>query len=85
MTENRYNLLDEAWIPIADMGKAGLLRVFGGREWNLDIYHRDGMRPDHRLCGPAVVVELTSTTVVPPDWTCEIDENQSLVLKKARA
>lgn len=30
MTENRYNLLDEAWIPIADMGKAGLLRVFGG-------------------------------------------------------
>ena len=32
MTENRYNLLDEAWIPIADMGKAGLLRVFGGRE-----------------------------------------------------
>ncbi|WP_147539080.1 hydantoinase/oxoprolinase family protein [Anaerotruncus rubiinfantis] len=59
--------------------------VFGGREWNLDIYHRDGMRPGHRLCGPAVVVELTSTTVVPPDWTCEIDENQSLVLKKARA
>ena len=32
VTENRYNLLDEAWIPIADMGKAGLLRVFGGRE-----------------------------------------------------
>ena len=43
------------------------------------------MRPGHRLCGPAVVVELTSTTVVPPDWTCEINENQSLVLKKARA
>ena len=33
VTENRYNLLDEAWIPIADMGKAGLLRVFGGRHW----------------------------------------------------
>lgn len=32
MTENRYNLLDEAWIPIADMGRAGLLRVFGGRD-----------------------------------------------------
>ena len=32
VTENRYNLLDEAWIPIADMGKAGLLRVSGGRE-----------------------------------------------------
>ena len=32
VTENRYNLLDKAWIPIADMGKAGLLRVFGGRE-----------------------------------------------------
>ena len=31
VTENRYNLLDEAWIPIADMGKAGLLRVFGGK------------------------------------------------------
>ena len=35
----------------------------------------------HAFSGPAVIVEATATTVVPPDHTVSVDEVGSLVIR----
>jgi N-methylhydantoinase A len=45
------------------------------------LYSRDRMPPRVRFRGPAVVVEYSSTTVVPPDYDCAVDEYRNLVLE----
>ena len=32
------------------------------------------------LRGPAVIVEYSATTVVPPDFACKVDEHLNLVI-----
>ena len=53
---------------------------FGGRFWPTPFYDRDLLRPGASLAGPAVLVEYSSTTVVPPDQKCHVDEYRNLVL-----
>lgn len=45
------------------------------------FYDRDRLQPGARLGGPAVVVEYSSTTVVPPGFVCRVDEYLNLVLR----
>ncbi|WP_421999936.1 hydantoinase/oxoprolinase family protein [Reyranella sp.] len=47
------------------------------------VYRRDGLRPGHRIAGPAIVEQMDSTTVVPPGWTAEVDAYLNLVLEAA--
>ena len=54
---------------------------FQDRAWMTPFYDRERLRPGTRLRGPAVVVEYSSTTVVPPDWTCRVGEYLNLVLR----
>jgi N-methylhydantoinase A/oxoprolinase/acetone carboxylase beta subunit len=35
-----------------------------------------------RFTGPAIVEEVTTTTIVIPDWGCEVDVFGNLVLEK---
>lgn len=49
------------------------------------IYVRDALRPGHRFAGPAVVTEFSSTTLVPPDFTCQVDSWGSLVVERIAA
>ncbi len=53
---------------------------FAGRLWSTPFYDRDLLRPGTTLAGPAVVVEYSSTTVIPPDHKCRVDEYLNLVL-----
>ncbi len=55
---------------------------FGRRTWRTPLYDREHLPPGTHLAGPAVVVEYSSTTVVPPDWTCRVDEYRNLVLNQ---
>ncbi|MBI4612405.1 MAG: hydantoinase/oxoprolinase family protein [Planctomycetes bacterium] len=45
------------------------------------LYDREGLRPGHRFQGPAIVVEMSATTVVPPGWTARVDRFRNLVLE----
>ena len=53
---------------------------FEGRWRTTPVFSRDRLPPGVRFWGPAVVVEYSSTTVVPPDFACAVDEYLNLVL-----
>jgi N-methylhydantoinase A len=55
---------------------------FGSKAHSTPIYARERLSPRARLRGPAVIVEYSSTTVVPPDFACEVDEHLNLILKR---
>jgi N-methylhydantoinase A len=44
------------------------------------VYERQRLAPGAEVRGPAVIVEYSATTVVPPDWGCCVDEYLNLVV-----
>jgi N-methylhydantoinase A len=54
--------------------------VFGGRQYETPLVRRDALAAGHALEGPAIVVEQTATTVVPPDYSVSVDAIGSLVV-----
>jgi N-methylhydantoinase A len=55
--------------------------IFGGKTYDANIYKRDTLRPGMRFPGPAVIEELTATTVVPPRFSVSVDAYHNLLLK----
>jgi N-methylhydantoinase A len=53
---------------------------FSGRFHSTRLYDRERLGAGTRFVGPAVVVEYSSTTVVPPDYSCEVDKCLNLIL-----
>jgi N-methylhydantoinase A len=45
------------------------------------IYDREELRRGDRISGPAVVVEYSATTVVPPGWVAAVDNRDNLVME----
>jgi len=45
------------------------------------FYRREDLRPGAAICGPAVVVESSATTVVPPAWRASLDRWACLTLE----
>jgi N-methylhydantoinase A len=44
------------------------------------LYARGDLRAGQRLAGPALVVQLDATTVIPPDWSGAVDAAGHLLL-----
>lgn len=44
------------------------------------FYRRDRLPPGTPVSGPAVILQIDSTTVVPPGWTAEADPSGNLIL-----
>jgi N-methylhydantoinase A len=55
---------------------------FDGRLHPTPLYDRERLRPGARFAGPAIIVEYSSTTVVPPDFECRVDEYLNLRLSE---
>jgi N-methylhydantoinase A len=55
---------------------------FDGRFRATPVYDRERLAAGARLRGPAVIVEYSSTTIVPPDFRCEVDKYLNLVLTR---
>lgn len=55
---------------------------FGGKPQPTGIYERQRLEPGSKLRGPGVIVEYSATTVVPPDFTCKVDDNLNLILQR---
>jgi N-methylhydantoinase A len=65
----------------ARIGDHGM--VFAGAETAACLYDRDLLHPENTFAGPALVVEYSCTTVVPPGWCCTVDDTDSLVLERS--
>jgi N-methylhydantoinase A len=59
--------------------------VFDGAPRDTVVVRRDDLRVGHEFEGPAVIVEDTATTVVPPDYTVSVDPIGSLVIRRKDA
>jgi N-methylhydantoinase A len=46
---------------------------FQGQTYDAGVYQRALLQPDHRLPGPALIVQEDATTVVPRGWTARVD------------
>jgi N-methylhydantoinase A len=70
----------------AGQAQAALIKTksvwFGSKTHSTGIYERQRLATGAMVKGPAVIVEYSATTVVPPDFTCEVDEYLNLVLKQ---
>jgi len=53
---------------------------FGNRFFRTPLYDRDHLAIGARIGGPAVVVEYSSATAIPPGFVCKIDDYLNLVL-----
>jgi N-methylhydantoinase A len=56
---------------------------FGEGQRSTRFYARQTLAPGSKIPGPAVFMEYSSTTVVPPDFTCRLDEHLNLRLERA--
>ena len=54
--------------------------VFDGKSEPTRVYKREALLPGNRVPGPAVIVEYSSTTVVPPFANGSVDVYGNLVL-----
>ena len=53
--------------------------VFDGEVHPTPVLRRSGLRGE--LAGPAIVVEETATTVIPPGCLASVDDNGFLIIK----
>ena len=56
--------------------------VFDGEQTHAKLFDRARLRPGNVFAGPALVVEYSTTTVVPPDFRCRVDERDNLILER---
>ncbi|MFO7881997.1 MAG: hydantoinase/oxoprolinase family protein [Kosmotogaceae bacterium] len=54
--------------------------IFNGKSYATKLYTRKSLNYGNRIKGPAVVLEYSSTTVVPPDAHLEVDQYRNLVM-----
>ena len=55
--------------------------VFDGQAQPTAIWQRELLQPGNTLPGPAIIVEYSSTTVLPPGWTARMDSRGNLILE----
>jgi N-methylhydantoinase A len=55
-----------------------------GKRYEAAIYRREALEPGVKFAGPALVVEYSATTVVPPGCECGVDGRKNLIIKRAQ-
>ena len=55
--------------------------VFPQGELRAALYQRDKLRSGHQLLGPALVLQMDTTTVLPPQWRATVDPFGNLLLE----
>ncbi len=55
---------------------------FEGETYSTNFYQREFLRPGNRIAGPAVIVEFSATSVVPPKFSAYVDAYGNLILQQ---
>jgi N-methylhydantoinase A len=58
--------------------------VFGGKEHDAVVLERTGLAIDETITGPAIIVETSTASVVPPGWSARLGAHDCLVLERAQ-
>jgi len=75
--------------PIARSNKKSRIRpkpaftagvYFAGRKLPTSVYERDTLEPGARIAGPAIVIEYSSTTLIPPERKAEVDLGWNILI-----
>jgi len=62
---------------------AALRAIYAGGAWHdTPVFRREELVPGHRIDGPAIVIEATSTTVIDPGWRATLTGRDHLVLER---
>jgi len=56
--------------------------VFNGENHPTNFYHREDLGVGSKINGPSIIVELSATTLIPPDFTVEVDPYQNMIAKQ---
>jgi N-methylhydantoinase A len=77
----------ETPVPVPAPGPGARVRgradvTVEGRAWDAPIYEREDFAPGDRIEGPAIVVQLDTTTLVEPGWVAEADAHGNLLLER---
>ena len=56
--------------------------VFNGENHPTNFYHREDLEVGSKINGPSIIVELSATTLIPPDFTVEVDPYQNMIAKQ---
>lgn len=72
--------LQAADASAATLGECAI--VFDGDERESLLIDRSKLQPGNAFSGPALVVEYSTTTVVPPDFHCRVDAGENLILER---
>ena len=67
--------------PTAEIERVGVVFREGERE--TPLYRRELLSAGDRIAGPALIIQLDATTVVPPGWQGELDAYGNLLLTMA--
>ena len=54
--------------------------VFEGGVHQSDVYLRELMAAGNIIQGPALIIDYESTSVVPPDFSCQVDKYENLII-----
>ena len=68
-------------VETARRGSRSCLFERGAARVDTPAYDWDRMEPGHRLSGPALIDDKTTTVLVPPGFTCEVDAYRNLLLR----
>ena len=68
--------------PDASEALVGRGTVWFGEETTAAIYERDKLRAGNRIEGPAIIVQMDSTTAIPPGWQATVDAVGNLVVER---
>ena len=68
--------------PDREHGRIKKTRCFYSGKWiKADVYDRSLIMAGYMIRGPALVIEDTSTTFLPPEFVCNVDEYGNLFIK----
>ena len=65
---------------ISDSKVANVKTYFRSELIDCEVWHRDSL--PQLLNGPAIIIESTGTTFIPPDWSIAVIENGHLLISK---
>ena len=72
--------LQAADASAATLGECAI--VFDGDEIESLLVDRSKLQSGNEFSGPALVVEYSTTTVVPPDFHCRVDAGENLIMER---
>ena len=59
--------------------------VLDDRKQQASAYHRDDLHAGDSFSGPAIVLEYSATTIIPPHWLARVDDYGQLLLTQKPA